>query len=51
MNHELKELIENADMVRFIKSRTVAWLGHVKRMVDRRTYQKNFRLKTYRYEN
>jgi len=29
MNHELNELIENADIVRFIKSRRIAWLGHM----------------------
>jgi len=30
MDHELNELIENADIVRFIKkSRRIAWLGHV----------------------
>jgi hypothetical protein len=28
MNHELNELIENADIVRFIKSKRIAWLGH-----------------------
>ena len=28
MNHELNELIGNADIVRFIKSRIIAWLGH-----------------------
>jgi len=36
MNYEPNELIENADLVRFIKSR-VAWLGHVMRMDDKRT--------------
>jgi hypothetical protein len=29
---ELDELIGNADRVRFIKSRRMAWLGHVTRM-------------------
>jgi len=29
MNHELNEFIGNADIVRFIKSRRIAWLGHV----------------------
>ena len=29
MNHELNEFIENADIIRFIKSRRIAWLGHV----------------------
>jgi len=31
-NHELNELIGNADIVRFIESRRIAWLGHVTRM-------------------
>jgi hypothetical protein len=36
MNYELNELIKDADIVRFIKSR-IAWLGHVMRMEDQRT--------------
>ena len=35
-NHELNELIRNADIVRFIKSRRMAWLGHVMRMGEGR---------------
>jgi hypothetical protein len=31
-NRELNELMGNADIVRFIKSRRMAWLGHVMRM-------------------
>ena len=37
MNYERNKLIENADVVRFIKSRRIAWLGHVMRMDDKRT--------------
>jgi hypothetical protein len=37
MHYELNELIENADVVRFIKSRRIAWLGHVMGMDDKRT--------------
>jgi hypothetical protein len=37
INHELSELVENADRVRFIKSRRMAWLGHVMRMDEKRT--------------
>jgi hypothetical protein len=37
MNHELNERIENADIVRFIKSKRIAWLGHVRRMAEKRT--------------
>jgi hypothetical protein len=34
------ELIEKADFVRFIKSRRIAWLGHVMRMDDKRTHNR-----------
>jgi hypothetical protein len=37
MNHELSELIGNADIVRLIKSRRIAWLGHVMQMDEKRT--------------
>jgi hypothetical protein len=37
MNHELSELIGNADIVRFIKSRRIVWLGHVMQMDEKRT--------------
>jgi len=37
MNYGLNELIGNADIVRFIKSRRIAWLSHVMRMDDKRT--------------
>ena len=36
MNHELNELVRNADIVRFIKSRRIAWLGHVMWMDEKR---------------
>jgi len=36
MNHELNELIGNADIVRFINSRRIARLGHVMRMDEKR---------------
>jgi hypothetical protein len=37
MNHELNELTENADIARFIKSRRIAWLGHVMLLDEKRT--------------
>jgi len=40
MNYKLNKLIENADIVRFIKSRRIAWLGHVMWMDDKRTPKK-----------
>jgi hypothetical protein len=35
-NRELEQLIGNADVVKFIKSQRIAWLGHVMRMEDTR---------------
>jgi hypothetical protein len=37
MNYEPNELIENADIVRSVKSRRIARLCHVMRMDDKRT--------------
>jgi hypothetical protein len=37
MAYGLNELIENADIVRFMESRRIAWLGHVMQMDDKRT--------------
>jgi hypothetical protein len=37
MNYELSELVKNGDIVRFIKSRKIAWVGHVMRMNEKRT--------------
>ena len=31
-NYELNDLIKKADIVRFVKSKRMAWLGHVIRM-------------------
>ena len=36
MNYELNDLIKNADIVRFVKSKRIAWLGHVMRMEGKR---------------
>jgi hypothetical protein len=40
INYELNELIENADIVRFIKSNGIAWPGHGMRMDDKRTLKR-----------
>jgi len=45
------ELIENTDIVRFIKSRRIAWLGHVMRMYEKRKPKKSIRVETNRQEN
>jgi hypothetical protein len=37
MNYELNELIEDLDIVRFIRSRRIASLGHVIRIDGKRT--------------
>jgi hypothetical protein len=36
MDHELTDLIKNADIVRYVKSQRMAWLGHVMRMEGER---------------
>jgi hypothetical protein len=36
MNRELNDLIKNADIVRYVKSKGMAWLGHVMRMEGER---------------
>ena len=40
MNYELNESIENSGIVRFVKSRKIAWLSHVMRMEDKKTRKK-----------
>jgi hypothetical protein len=46
MNHELNELTENADIVRFIKSRRIIWLSHVMWMDEKRTPKRVLEWKT-----
>jgi len=36
MNYELNDLIKKADIVGFVKSKRMAWLGHVMRMEGKR---------------
>jgi len=36
MNYELNDLMKNADIVRFVKSKRMAWLGHVMWMEGKR---------------
>jgi hypothetical protein len=36
MNHELNDLIKNADKVRFVKCKRMDWLGHVMQMEEKR---------------
>ena len=44
--HELNELIGNAEIVRFIKSRKMAWLGHVTQMEGGRIPRRILELKS-----
>jgi hypothetical protein len=37
MNYKLSEVVKNTDIVRFIKSGRMAWLGHVMWMDEKRT--------------
>jgi hypothetical protein len=48
MNHELNDLIKNADIVRFVKSKRMAWLGHVMRTEEKKNTQKNIGVETSR---
>ena len=36
MNYKLNDLIKYADIVRFVKSKRMAWLGHVMRMEEKK---------------
>jgi hypothetical protein len=40
MNHGLNDLIKNADIVRHVKSKRTAWLGHVMRMEGERIHKR-----------
>jgi hypothetical protein len=46
MNHELNDLIKNADTVRYVKSKRMAWLGHVMRMEGERIPKRVLEWKT-----
>ena len=37
MNYELNDLTKNTNIVRFAKSKRMAWLGHVMQMYEKRT--------------
>jgi hypothetical protein len=39
-NRELEEILRGKDIVRFVKSRRLAWLGHVERMGEERMQRK-----------
>jgi hypothetical protein len=39
MNHELNDLVKNADIVRFVKSKRLAWLCHVLWMEEKRVLE------------
>jgi hypothetical protein len=36
MNYKLNDLIKNGDIVRFVKSKRMAWLGHVMQMEEKK---------------
>jgi len=50
MNYELNDPIKNADIVRIVKSKRMAWLGHVIRMEGKRIPKKSTRMETNKKE-
>jgi hypothetical protein len=44
-NHELFELFNESDIVKYIKINIVGWIGHVIRMDNNRTVKKAFNTK------
>jgi hypothetical protein len=42
---EIDKLIEGADMVRYIKTQRIKWLGHIQRMDQARSIRKLFNCK------
>jgi len=40
MNYELNDLIKNADIVRFVKSKRMAWLGPMMQIEEKRTHKR-----------
>jgi hypothetical protein len=51
MNHELNYLIKNADIVRYVKYKRMAWLGHVMRMEGERIPRRVLEWKAMRRRN
>jgi hypothetical protein len=43
-NEELNRLIENKNIINYIKAQTLAWFGHVNRMQDDRMVKKVYKL-------
>ena len=46
MNYELNDLIKNVDIGKFLKSKRMAWLGHVIRMEGKRITKRVLEWKT-----
>ena len=46
-NEELDELIQRKNIIRFIKSQRLKWLGHVERMQKEREVTKIYKWKTF----
>jgi hypothetical protein len=46
-NEEIDNIIRKKDIVRFVKSRRIIWIGHVERTEDSRTPKRVMREKLY----
>ena len=47
LNEELEEAINNENIVRYVKYKRLAWLGHVERMTNERVAKTIYKWKPY----
>jgi hypothetical protein len=50
-NEEIYNIIRKKDIVRFVKTRRISWIGHVERMEDSRKPKRVMRENLYQEKN